>query len=87
MIIHMRIKGYNVMGKSKLCDITNNGLNILYDDKDLVKFKVFSNEFEICNYSTQFAAINIKYHKHFMLYLLLLLTQYFHSCMINWLCL
>ena len=60
MVIHMRIKGYNVMGKSKLCNIISNGLNILYDDKDLVEFKVSSNEFEICNYSTQFAAINVR---------------------------
>lgn len=60
MILHMRIKGHNVMGKSKLFNITGNGLDILYDDKNLVELKVFSNKFVICNYSTQFAAINVK---------------------------
>ena len=65
MVIHMRIKVYNVMGMSKLCNITSNGLNILYDDKDLVEFKVFGNEFEIYNYRTQFAAINIRISQTF----------------------
>ena len=59
MVLHMRIKGHNMMGKSYFSNITSNGLDILYDDKDLAEFKVLRNKFEICNYSTQFGAISI----------------------------
>lgn len=48
------------MGGSKLCNITNDGLDIIFNDKDLMEFKIYGNELEICNYSTQIAAISVK---------------------------
>ena len=68
MEIHVMIKGHNVMGKSKMSNVTSNGLDILYDDNAFMEFKEITNKLEICNYKTtgtQFAAINVKISQTF----------------------
>ena len=64
MVIDVKMKGHNMIGKTNLFNITSsNGLDITYDDNILVEPNIILHKLEIYNYSiskTSNASISIK---------------------------